>query len=74
MQEAIDLITGSKMLIMEPSLQDIKQAVTDKTGYAGIDLNDLINYNLMKRQGLEVIYTNDSHFQGLPGLVTMFNE
>jgi len=74
MQEAIDLITGSKMLIMEPSLQDIKQAVTDKTGYAGIDLNDLINYNLMKRQGLEVIYTNDSHFQGLPGLVTRFNE
>ena len=74
MQEAIDLIKGSKIRIMESSLQDIKQAVKDKTEYAGIDLNDLINYNLMRRQGLDVIYTNDSHFQRLPGLVTKFNK
>jgi hypothetical protein len=31
MQEAIDLITGFNIRIMEPSLQDIKQAVKDKT-------------------------------------------
>ena len=74
MQLAINLITGSKILIEEPNLQDIKGAVKDKTEYAGIDLNDLINYNVMKRQGLEIIYTNDSHFQRLPGLITMFNE
>jgi len=74
MQEAIDLITGSKIRITEPGLQDIKQAVKDKTEYAGIDLNDLINYYLMRRQGLEVIYTKDPRFQRLPGLVTMFNE
>jgi predicted nucleic acid-binding protein len=74
MQEAINLITGSKILIEEPNLQDIKCAVKDKTEHTGIDLNDLINYNVMKRQGLETIYTNDSHFQRLPGLITTFNE
>ena len=74
MQEAIDLITGSKIRVEELKLQDIKGAVEDKTDYTSVDLNDLINYNVIKRRELEIIYTNDSHFQRLPGLKTRFNE
>jgi predicted nucleic acid-binding protein len=74
MQEAIDLITGSKIRVEELKLQDIKGAVEDKTDYTSVDLNDLINYNVIKRLGLEIIYTNDSHFHRLPGLKTRFNE
>ena len=72
MQEAIDLISGSKIRVEELKLQDIKGAVEDKTDYTSVDLNDLINYNVIKRQELEIIYTNDSHFQRLPGLKTRF--
>jgi len=35
-------------------------------------LNDLINYNVMRRQGLEIIYTNDDNFQRLPDIKTKF--
>ncbi len=73
MQEIIDLITGSRMHVLEIELQDIKRGAEDKSEYQGIDLNDLINYNLMKRQGIETIYTNDSHFQRLHGLETRFS-
>lgn len=74
MQEATELINGSKMRIEEIKLQDIKGAAEDKTEYKSVDLNDLINYNVMKRQGLETIYTNDPHFQRLHGLEPRFNE
>lgn len=74
MKTALDLITGSKIKVIDTVLQDIRYAVSDKTSYTSIDLNDLINYNLMKRSKLNSIYTNDSHFDKLPGVQSVFNK
>ena len=74
MQEAFNLIYESKIQIHEVNLQDIKEAITSKTKHPNIDLNDLINYHLMKRLEIKNIYTNDSHFDKLPGLQSHFNK
>lgn len=73
MREAVDLITSSKMRVEDIKQQDIMDALEDKTIYQTIDLNDLINFNVMRRQGLETIYTNDAHFQRLPEIKMKFN-
>ena len=73
MREAVELITSSKMRVEDIKQQDIMDALEDKTIYQTIDLNDLINFNVMRRQGLETIYTNDAHFQRLPEIEMKFN-
>lgn len=49
-----------------------KQAVLLKQGRREMDLNDLVNYCLMKRLGVEDIYTNDQHFKQLPDISPHF--
>lgn len=73
MREAVNLILGSKIRVEDSRMDDVLQAVTYKGSHSGVDLNDLINYCIMKRLGLETVYTNDSHFKGLPGLRILFN-
>jgi predicted nucleic acid-binding protein len=72
MREAVNLITGSKVRVEDVRQRDILDALEDKTEYRDVDLNDLINYNVMRRQGLELIITNDVHFSRLPGVETSF--
>jgi hypothetical protein len=43
-----------------------------KQVYKGVDLNDLVNYSIMRRLGLQDVFTNDSHFQQLPDIVPRF--
>ena len=39
-----------------------------KIKYKSIEINDLINYKLMKDNGIKVIFSNDKHFDKLPGI------
>ena len=48
---------------------DVADAIELGPDYLGVDLNDLVNYCVMRRLGLRDIFTNDSHFNRLPGIV-----
>jgi predicted nucleic acid-binding protein len=66
MKQVTEQITKSRLYILNIKTDDILKAVEMKNTYTNIDLNDLINYTLLKREDLKHIYTNDAHYRKLP--------
>jgi predicted nucleic acid-binding protein len=72
MKEILEKLTQSRLTILQVNVSDIHNATEIKTKYKSIELNDLINYRIMKREGLKDIYTNDAHIKKLPKIKTHF--
>ena len=72
MRRAIRVVEGSRLKVAEVTAGDVSGGVELKPEYVGVDLNDLVNYSVMRRLGLRDVFTNDSHFKRLPGIVPHF--
>ena len=72
MKIAIQILRESRLDLVDVSGVDVSSAVLLKQSRREIDLNDLVNYCLMKRLGVEDIYTNDQHFKQLPDINPQF--
>jgi predicted nucleic acid-binding protein len=68
----VEKLIKSRLNILQVNTTDIQEAIEMKATYINIELNDLINYVVMRREGLKVIYTNDEHIQKLPEIKTLF--
>ena len=68
LERIIYVLEGSRLELVDVTVGDISGAALLKQDYREIDLNDLVNYCAMKRLGVEKIYTNDRHFDQLPGV------
>jgi predicted nucleic acid-binding protein len=72
MRDGLEILENSRLEIIELEHSDIIGAIEIKPHHREIDLNDLINYRVMRRKGIKDIYTNDSHFKRLEGIKTHF--
>mgnify|MGYP006293635885 CR=1 FL=1 len=74
MRGSVEIVKDSRLEIIELQQSDITGAVEVKPNHREIDLNDLINYHVMRRLGITNIYTNDSHFKRLTDIKTHFKD
>jgi len=74
MKKAVGIMEESRLRVAEISGADVADAIELRPDYLGVDLNDLVNYSVMRRLGLKDIFTNDSHFNRLPGIVPHFGQ
>jgi len=72
MNKAVGIVEDSRLRVAEVSGADVADAVEWRPDYLGVDLNDLVNYCVMRRLGLKDIFTNDSHFKNLPDIALHF--
>ncbi|MFW6111318.1 MAG: type II toxin-antitoxin system VapC family toxin [Thermoproteota archaeon] len=72
MREAVERILNSQVKIIQVPPSGILEATKLKQNFPKIELNDLINYSLMKIKQIKRIYTNDRHFDKLPDIQRTF--
>ena len=72
MRNAVGVVEGSRVEVVDVAGRDVSRAAELKTVYKSVDLNDLVNYSVMRRLGLRDVFTNDSHFEQLPDIVPRF--
>ena len=65
-------IINSNISIITVNVDHIKKAVSLKKEHKRIELNDLINYYVMKDNAIRVIFSNDDHFDKLSGIERKF--
>jgi len=65
-------IINSNISIMPVNVEQIKKAISLKKKHKKIELNDLINYYVMKDNGIRIIFSNDEDFDKLPGIKRKF--
>ena len=68
----VERVTRSRVNLVEVAGANVVEAAELKKAYEGVDFNDLVNYSVMRRLGLEAVYTNDAHFNKLPGVKMLF--
>jgi predicted nucleic acid-binding protein len=72
MAEAVERINRSRVNIVEVSGADVLEATRLKKTFKGVELNDLVNYAVMRRLGVDTVYTNDAHYGRLPDVKPLF--
>jgi len=72
MKKAIDVVSGSRLRVVEVTGADVAEAIELRPVYKRVDLNDLVNYRVMLRLGVRDVYTNDSPFKQLPDISPHF--
>ena len=61
------------MTITEPTLEDELEA-TKNYGKHPLGISDLINLSIMKRHGINEIYTTDKGFEKVPTIKRVFED
>jgi len=74
MRNSLSIVEDSRLEIIELQHYDITGAVDIKPHNMEIDLNDLINYQIMRRRGITNIYTNAYLFKKLESIKTHFKD
>ena len=72
MNDIIQKLMETGIDILEVSLENILDACRLKIKEGPIELNDLINYCVMKHNGIKTIFSTDKHFDKLRGIVRKF--
>jgi predicted nucleic acid-binding protein len=73
MRNSLSIVEDSRLEIIELQHYDITGAVDIKPHHREIDLNDLINYQIMRRRGITNI-TNAYLFKKLESIKTHFKD
>lgn len=74
LEAAVGLLEGSRVEVADVTGVDVSQAAKLKTRHRSVDINDLVNYSIMRRLGVCDIFSNDSHFKQLPEITPHFVE
>ena len=72
MREAMKKILNSQIKIIQISPSEILKAAQLKQRFPHIEINDLINYTIMKRNQISTVFTNDRHFDKLSDVKRTF--
>ena len=72
MAEVAERMNRSRVNIVEVSGADVLEATRLKKTFKGIEFNDLVNYAVMRRLGVDIVYPNDAHYGRLPDVKPLF--
>jgi predicted nucleic acid-binding protein len=72
MSTVIHVLQESRLEYVDVIGGDVSEAVELKQARRDIDLNDLVNYCVMRRLGVSDIFTNDKHFTQLVDINPLF--
>ncbi|NCN39101.1 MAG: hypothetical protein COY38_01460 [Candidatus Aenigmarchaeota archaeon CG_4_10_14_0_8_um_filter_37_24] len=73
MKNLINDLLKTEVKILDVTSKQILNACELKMKHKSIELNDLINYNIMKENDIETIFSSDKHFDKLPGIKRKFS-
>ncbi len=72
MKNLINGLLKTEIEILNVTSKQILDGCRLKIKYKQIELNDLMNYSLMKDNDIKIIFSNDQHFDKLPGIKRKF--
>ena len=68
----LDVLEKSRLEVVSITGEDVSMAGKLKQQYSMVEMNDLVNLCVMRRLGLNAIYTNDKHFDRFSDIAPVF--